>query len=50
MLTREERIELISAVLTGSHILNTEGASENFHEIINLYFRYHGELAKRLPD
>jgi len=46
---RMERIEVISAVLTASHIINTTKSEENFHEVINLYTRYYAELNRILP-
>ena len=46
---RNERIEIVSAILTASHIMNTSKTEENFHEIINLYTKYYTELNKILP-
>jgi len=46
---RCERLELLSAVLTASHIINTSKTEENFHEVINLFTRYYSELNRILP-
>lgn len=46
---RMARIEMISAILTASHIINTTKTEENFHEIMNLYTRYYTELNRILP-
>ena len=46
---RSARIEIISDILTASHIINTSKTEENFHEIMNLYTRYYTELNKILP-
>jgi len=48
-MNRNERIEIVSAILTASHIVNTSKTEENFHEIINLFTKYYTELNRILP-
>ena len=47
---REERVEIVSAILTAAHIINTQKSEENFPEIMQLYFKYHANLDKNLPQ
>ena len=46
---QNERIEMVSAILTASHIVNTSRTEENFHEIINLFTKYYTKLNRILP-
>ena len=48
-MTKQERVELISAILTASHIINTNRSEENFSEIVNLYFKYYQVMDQKLP-
>ena len=49
MMNRSARIEMVSAILTASHVMNTSKTEENFHEIINLFTKYYTELNRILP-
>ena len=46
---RSARIEIVSAILASSHIINTSKTEESFHEIMNLHTRHYSELNKILP-
>jgi hypothetical protein len=45
---RSERLQLIAAILTGSHVINSK-VSENFKDIMNLYMKYYQSLDSLLP-
>lgn len=47
---KQERVEFISAILTASHIMNTQKSEENFSEIVQLYFKYYEVMMQKLPD
>ncbi len=49
-MSKQERVEFISAILTASHIINTNQSEENFSEIVNLYFKYYQVMNQKLPS